>query len=158
MVFLKIRLLLLIAIMIVSLNITGQTDSAYTSKYYNNKIEIKLEKDSDNNEQQGEKTFKPFIKQVKINSQKLMINSSQLVQINNEFWFVNKDSLFTIDIEGQIRNGFRLIDPVLNNLHNKDLVLGLSFNGEFIFAVNNDTNKTIFVIIFVCFFLFFFLI
>ncbi|MBL0080286.1 MAG: T9SS type A sorting domain-containing protein [Bacteroidetes bacterium] len=92
------------------------------------------------------KTFKPFIKQVKINSQKLMINSSQLVQINNEFWFVNKDSLFTIDIEGQIRNGFRLIDPVLNNLHNKDLVLGLSFNGEFIFAVNNDTNKTIFVI------------
>ncbi|MBL0080287.1 MAG: hypothetical protein IPP53_14610 [Bacteroidetes bacterium] len=57
MVFLKIRLLLLIAIMIVSLNITGQTDSAYTSKYYNNKIEIKLEKDSDNNEQQGEKNL-----------------------------------------------------------------------------------------------------
>jgi hypothetical protein len=142
MVFLKIRLLLLIAIMIVSLNITGQTDSAYDAKYYINEfknVEIEIQKNN-------QKIFRPFLKEIIIDKNSSLYNFSRILQVDSCFWSLKKDSLLIYNLDGIELNRVKLFDEELNSDPFNNQFTSLTYDGNFVYAVNNNENKTIFVI------------
>jgi hypothetical protein len=145
--FYKNKLLVFVAIMGLSFNLRGQTDCVYKTKYYVHDGELKSEESSDKIEEHGERIFKPYLKQVIIKTNKFTpVSFSRLIQIENEFWFINKDSLMIYGMDGIFKNSYYLIDPTLNDIFNTDYVRGMTYDGQFVYAVNNDSNKTIFVI------------
>ncbi|MBK7639124.1 MAG: T9SS type A sorting domain-containing protein [Bacteroidetes bacterium] len=144
MLFFKNYLLLFIAIILVSFNLRGQSDSAYTSKYYTIYSEIlnPIDKEKTN----GERIFQPYIKEIIVDKNSKLYDALKIVQVDSFFWFVKKDSLLIFDLDGLFIQGKKLIDSELNSPPSYDEITNLTYDGNFVYAVNNNENKTIFVI------------
>ena len=139
----KYSLWLSLMIILVSYSAMGQTDSLFKAKYY-----------SENEYNQtfyaehvNQRIFKPFLKQMTfIIPNFYTLSLSKMLQMEDEFWFVYRDTLMIYGMDGIFKNSYHLIDPILNDRFNKDLIDGMCYDGHYIYAVNNDNYKTIFVI------------
>ena len=133
-------LFLIVAIMGLSFNLNGQSDTLYGAN--NDEVDDNISV----NENPIERVFQPFFKQINTSKDRNLYYSYVIVQVENSFYTVKKDSLFEFTLDGDYLNSYRLIDPELNDYYNRNFINGLTYDGHYIYAVNNDISKTIFVI------------
>ena len=145
MVYFKIKLLLLLAIILVSFNACGQSDSLYKTLYYDKDVIFENAQNEINN-QNGEKIFKPYIKEIDLSLNVNFYKSNVLLQVKNEFWQIILDSIYVYNIDGNFLNKNILFDSILNINYNGSFIRCLAYDENFIYAVTNESSKVILVI------------
>jgi hypothetical protein len=138
----KFRFMPLLALILIIFNVNGQTDSIYKAKYY----EYEFKDATFEIQNIEERIFKQYIKEIDLSLSVNFFKSNVVLQVKNEFWQINLDSIYVYKIEGDLLYKSILFDSILNVNYNGSFIRCMAYDGEFIYAVTNEISKVILII------------